>query len=53
MVDDDATALLMQYFYKSLIADNNVKTALKNAQQKLIKDGYSDPFYWAAFIVME
>lgn len=53
MVDDEATALLMQHFYQNLTMGNNVRTALKIAQRQLIEDGYIEPFYWAAFVVLE
>lgn len=53
MVDDAATTLLMTYFYEALLSGASTKDSLKVAQQKLIKDGYSDPYYWAAFVVLE
>jgi CHAT domain-containing protein len=53
MVDDAATTLLMKYFYESLLVGNGAKSALKYAQRKLIEEGYTDPYYWAAFVVLE
>ena len=53
MVDDAATASLMKYFYEALLIGNSTRTALKLAQENLIDEGYSDPFYWAAFILLE
>lgn len=53
MVDDAATALLMKYFYESLTDVGNARAALRYAQQKLIEAGYSDPYYWAAFVVLD
>lgn len=53
MVDDAATAMLMQYFYESLLFGGNAREALKAAQQKLKKKGYSAPYYWAGFVVLE
>ena len=53
MVDDAATTKLMKHFYESLVAGKSAKSALKYAQRKLIEEGYTDPYYWAAFVVLE
>lgn len=47
-VDDEATTLLMQHFYKLLQGGASVKTALRNAQRQLRKT-HPAPFYWSAF----
>ncbi len=59
-VDDDATELLMSQFYNNLVSGEMSKTeSLKQAQayvREYEKDGnhpYSDPFFWAAFIMLD
>lgn len=48
-VDDEATARLMQAFYKSLRAGADKRQALRSAQIG-VRDGYNaHPLYWAAF----
>jgi CHAT domain-containing protein len=47
-VDDQATSILMQEFYKSL-KETDKRSALRTAQLK-VKDTYhAHPYYWAAF----
>jgi len=47
-VDDQATSILMQQFYRSL-KESDERSALRAAQLK-VKDTYnSHPYYWAAF----
>jgi CHAT domain-containing protein len=47
-VDDQATSILMQQFYRSL-KKSDKRSALRTAQLK-VKDTYnSHPYYWAAF----
>ncbi len=51
-VDDVATSLLMQRFYANLESMGTAE-ALQMAQLSLSQDeNYSDPFYWAPFVVM-
>ncbi|MBL0132572.1 MAG: tetratricopeptide repeat protein [Chitinophagaceae bacterium] len=48
-VDDNATSMLMQQFYKNLKTMDKVK-ALQQAQHYLrTQPGYEDPYYWAPF----
>jgi len=50
-VDDDATNLLMQEFYKNLQTMDKVE-ALRKAQATLsAKPGFEHPFYWGAFVL--
>lgn len=68
-VDDEATAVFMQYFYEALLSkrqsyesyvnqlnvanDYFAHKALQAAQMRMIKHPkYSDPYYWAAFIII-
>jgi len=47
-----ATSLLMQRFYANLESMGTAE-ALQLAQLSLSQDeNYSDPFYWAPFVVM-
>jgi CHAT domain-containing protein len=47
-VDDEATGMLMQNFYKQLKTTDK-RTALRNAQLALRNGAKSQPYYWAAF----
>jgi CHAT domain-containing protein len=50
-VDDDATNLLMQEFYKNLQTMDKVE-ALRKAQATLSTTaGFEHPFYWGAFVL--
>lgn len=49
-VDDLATMELMLKFYEEL-ESTTASEALKRAQQHLIVNGFSHPYYWAAFQV--
>ena len=52
-VDDEATALLMQYFYEELFATREPHQAMKKAQDRLkAVPRFSSPYYWASFIVV-
>lgn len=53
-VDDEATAVLMQEFYRNLANPANTKAAsLKKAQLKLLSDRrYRHPYFWAPFILV-
>ncbi len=50
-VDDTATSLLMQEFYRRLPTDGAAE-ALRQAQRTLMDtDGFDDPYFWAPFVV--
>lgn len=52
-VDENATAILMRYFYETLCTGQPVDLALQQAKDHLRKYGngiYSTPYYWAGFI---
>ena len=55
-VDDDATRLLMTEFYKHWMSGMSKHDALEKAKQAVRthpgKD-WSDPKYWAAFILLD
>lgn len=59
-VDDDATQLFMTEFYRDYLKNNNKQHALKAAQEYLRNftsdEGehvYSDPYYWAGFVLLD
>lgn len=53
-VPDDATKLLMQYFYADLMTGVDCHQALTHAMQSLRHDTrYEKPHYWAGFIVLD
>ena len=51
-VDDNATATFMEYFYKFLFETNDRHEALKMAQDE-VKKQYPDPYYWAAWVMLD
>ena len=67
-IDDAATAVFMEYFYEELVSRRDAyehyttygplayyyaHEALQSAQMRMLKDPkYSDPYYWAPFIVI-
>ena len=53
-VDDKATMLFMTRFYESLLSSNDTAGAFRSAQHFMCSsDIYSDPYYWAGFILVE
>jgi len=50
-IEDKSTAKLMKFFYEYLIKGLDKAQALRLAKIKMIKSGYSHPFYWAGFIL--
>lgn len=51
-VSDGATSLMMTEFYKNLLAGKSKREAFRLAQDT-VRDRYEDPFYWAAFIMLD
>lgn len=49
-VDDKATAILMERFYRHLQAGLGKAAALRQAQLDMLPD-YPDPYYWAGFVL--
>lgn len=53
-VDDTATRLLMTDFYRNYLSGKSKQKSLKLAQHSLRHNSeYSDPEYWAAFILLD
>ena len=51
-VDDQATSLMMQTFYSNLVKGKSKRDSFSAAQNKVRKK-YTDPRYWAAFIMLD
>lgn len=54
-VDDEATQILMEEFYRNIIKGENQQIALFNAQRFLRStySHYSSPYFWAAFVILD
>lgn len=52
-VPDSTTAMFMEEFYKNLNQGKTVRQSVRAAQDHLIKNGISDPYYWAPFVVLD
>lgn len=51
-VSDESTYKLMVRFFEGIKQGKDKLTALKEAKQYLRMNGYDNPFYWAAFILI-
>ena len=51
-VDDAATSYMMQAFYSKMLSGDTKHNAFKAAQQEVRKK-YPDPYYWAAFVMLD
>ena len=53
-VDDVATSIMMQSLYRYMNKGYAIRNAFKKAQNELKRSRqYSDPRYWAAFIILD
>lgn len=52
-IPDQTTVLFMEKFYEQLLAGRSLRQSVKDAQLYLIENGATDPFYWAAFVVLD
>ena len=52
-VDDAATCVYMKHFYHYLTQVGNPAAALKLTVARMKRDGYTSPYYWASFILVE
>ncbi len=50
-VDDEATAFLMEEFYRNLLEKKLPPEEALRKAQLVIREEFADPFYWAAFIL--
>lgn len=51
-VEDESTAQLMENFYRHIRNGERKSRALQLAKLELIRDGKSDPFLWAGFVLI-
>ena len=51
-VDDQATQILMEEFYRQLLKGTDPYAALREAQNR-VREEYPDPKFWAAFILID
>ncbi|TAL49517.1 MAG: CHAT domain-containing protein, partial [Methylovulum sp.] len=52
-VDDAGTGKFMQKFYQRFLDGKPAQQAIQETQSKFIHDkDYSDPYYWAGFVMM-
>ncbi len=54
LVNDEATALLMEQFYQEIAQGEVTKAeALRRAQVAILKsDKFNDPYFWSAFVLV-
>jgi CHAT domain-containing protein len=53
-VDDRATVMLMEQFYRNWLSGKSKQEAMKDAQRSLRAEGrFAPPYFWAAFVLMD
>lgn len=52
-VPDYTTSLFMRAFYDKLLQGFSTRESLKSAQSFMVSIGYGDPYYWAAFVILD
>src|ERR1700722_8353771 len=50
-VEDKSTSILMQQFYRNLQSGMSKAAALAAARSELVSEGYTNPFFWAPFVL--
>jgi CHAT domain-containing protein len=50
-VEDKSTSILMQEFYQNLLSGMSKDAALAAARSSLVSKGYTNPFFWAPFVL--
>jgi CHAT domain-containing protein len=50
-INDKATAVFMEYFYRHLTGGKPAAEALRLAKLQMLRSRYAHPFYWAAFVL--
>lgn len=52
-IPDKTTSTFMKIFYENLLqGGRTARESLNLAQQRMISLGYEDPYYWAAFVIL-
>ncbi len=52
-VSEKATEAFMRHFYHRLCLGSSPRVALRMAQRDMMDEGYTDPYYWAPFVIVE
>ena len=52
-IPDEASAVAMQSFYQHLKFGNDITCSLRLMRQDMIHQGFTNPYYWAAFVNLE
>lgn len=52
-VDDKATEIMMTSFYRNLMAGYSHHEAFAKAQQEMREGEFSNPYFWASFIMLD
>lgn len=52
-IPDEASAVAMQSFYQHLKSGNDITNSLRLMRQDMINQGFTNPYYWAAFVNLE
>lgn len=52
-VSDQATSLMMRTFYRNLVKGRSKRESFSAAQKEVRKKYNDDPYYWAAFIMLD
>ena len=52
-VSDEATNMMMTFFYESLMAGKSKQQAFWAAQERMRQSAYAEPFFWASFILLD
>ena len=52
-IPDEASAVAMQSFYQHLKSGNDITCSLRLMRQDMIHQGFTNPYYWAAFVNLE
>lgn len=51
-IPDEATSVAMTSFYQHLMTGVSTHEALSLTRKDVISNGYSDPYYWASFVIL-
>ena len=54
IVDDNATKMLMDFFYEMLFSGHDVRSAFTSSIDRMRDETiYNDPEYWAPFVLLD
>lgn len=52
-IPDEATSIGMKNFYENIVSGKSIHESIKLMRKHLINKGYTDPYYWGAFIALD